>query len=401
MPAFRTRSARARLTRGSISWAVLGKKIALGYRASKTVGPGRFLCRVCSKDGRYRQQAIGLADDLEVADGHRVFDYGQASAAVLIRARQFAGEEADTGRWNSIPMTVSEALARYCTSLESRGGRAASEARSGFRKHVPESLAESDVSTLTDTVLQHWARQVPPRVATNLKAAMNVTPSHVRPGLAVLRALNPPKSSFVRVGREHILSEAEVAAVVAKARAHNAAFGLFVAVLAATGARPGQVARMSTKDIDGDVLLIPPAAKGKPGAAKAWARVPIVAELAAELHRATHCRTKNELLFRLPRNVLDTTKGGLGWRVDGWTGWTRTIWAREARAAGIRDGLYQLRHAAAVRLITAGVPLRVVAAALDTSAVMLERVYSRHIGTAGEAALRAVLPAERAARVVA
>jgi integrase len=41
--------------------------------------------------------------------------------------------------------------------------------------------------------------------------------------------------------------------------------------------------------------------------------------------------------------------------------------------------IYALRHSAVVRMILAGVPLRVIAANLDTSVTMLERTYSRHI----------------------
>ena len=54
--------------------------------------------------------------------------------------------------------------------------------------------------------------------------------------------------------------------------------------------------------------------------------------------------------------------------------------------------LYDLRHAAIVRMILAGVPLRLIAAKLDTSSAIIERVYSRWIGDADDLVRRALAP---------
>jgi hypothetical protein len=53
--------------------------------------------------------------------------------------------------------------------------------------------------------------------------------------------------------------------------------------------------------------------------------------------------------------------------------------------------MYALRHTNIVRQLLAGVPVRVVAVNHDTSILMLERTYSRHIGDHADALARAAL----------
>jgi hypothetical protein len=50
-----------------------------------------------------------------------------------------------------------------------------------------------------------------------------------------------------------------------------------------------------------------------------------------------------------------------------------------------------LRHSSIVRQLLAGVPVRVVAVNHDTSIVMIERTYSRHIGDHADALARVAL----------
>ena len=53
--------------------------------------------------------------------------------------------------------------------------------------------------------------------------------------------------------------------------------------------------------------------------------------------------------------------------------------------------IYALRHSNIVRQLLAGVPVRVVAVNHDTSIVMIERTYSRHIGDHADALARVAL----------
>ena len=61
------------------------------------------------------------------------------------------------------------------------------------------------------------------------------------------------------------------------------------------------------------------------------------------------------------------------------------------RAASAFKAALNLRHSSVVRQLIAGVPIRVVAVNHDTSIVMIERTYSRHIGDHADALARAAL----------
>ena len=70
-----------------------------------------------------------------------------------------------------------------------------------------------------------------------------------------------------------------------------------------------------------------------------------------------------------------------------------------ASPSGIDRRLYDLRHAAVVRMLLAGVPIRVVAAKLDTSSAIIERHYSRFISDASDELVRRALRYKRLAVV--
>lgn len=388
----KARSARMSLPPGRSGFIVLGDGIALAYyRPKVATAPGQWLARRRLADGTYPIARIGTADDLDTADGAEVLDYAQAIAKALGRDERTAA---------AASVTVAAACEAYAVALDARPGRAAQEARAAFRKHLGD-LAGRKVRDLTERHAASAAKRIPDRVRTSIKAALGALAGPDRPAAAILRAFNLPAAAVMHspgmddegaaLGADDVLTQAEAAEVVAKARAHDPAFGRFVAVLHATGARPSQVARCRVMDLRDDVLLIAPSAKGKPGKPKAWARIPLAAALAEEMRAACAGRAKDALL--LPRVQHERTMGGNGWKVAGEAPWDRIAWSRAARAAGIATGLYSLRHHRVVRLALAGIPLRLIAAALDTSVAMLERVYSRHIGAQGDDLLRAAADA--------
>jgi hypothetical protein len=69
----------------------------------------------------------------------------------------------------------------------------------------------------------------------------------------------------------------------------------------------------------------------------------------------------------------------------------RELWARAAGRCGITAPMYALRHSSIVRGLLRGVPIRVVAVTHDTSVVMIERTYSRHIIDHADALMRGAL----------
>jgi site-specific recombinase XerD len=66
-------------------------------------------------------------------------------------------------------------------------------------------------------------------------------------------------------------------------------------------------------------------------------------------------------------------------------------WRAACAAAGLPASVipYALRHSSIVRMLKAGLPIRLVAAVHDTSVAMIEKTYAKYIVDASEALLRA------------
>ena len=56
----------------------LSDGLHIGYRRLAGGTPGRWLVRERQPDGRYKERAIGVADDCAQADGVSILDYDQA-----------------------------------------------------------------------------------------------------------------------------------------------------------------------------------------------------------------------------------------------------------------------------------------------------------------------------------
>jgi len=146
--------------------------------------------------------------------------------------------------------------------------------------------------------------------------------------------------------------------VVEEAYRESEAFGLFVEVVAITGARPSQICRIET--VGRDHIMMPASRKGRGPKAIGHRRVPVPATLAKRL------------------------QGGL--RKPSGEPWAKSDHTRPFRRVAARAGfdpevvtIYALRHSSIVRQLMAGVPIRVVAALHDTSAAMIEAHYSAHV----------------------
>ena len=120
--------------------------IALGYR--RNIGGGSWSAR-CTGQGADWIKRIGLADDLEPADGKHVLTYWQAIDTARALARRQPGAD-DANR----PLTVGEALDRYQRDLESRGADAQNAKR--VRRHLTPALETKPVALLTMNDLRHW-----------------------------------------------------------------------------------------------------------------------------------------------------------------------------------------------------------------------------------------------------
>jgi integrase len=328
---------------------------------------------------------IGVADDFEEADGKVVLDYWQAQDLARAIAKGDHRDDHNDGN----PFTIARALDAYSADLKMREGDTANVMR--VRRHLPDALAATRVDAVTARDLRTWrdslGKKLAPatinRTANSLKAALNLAADHDERitnrraweiGLAPLRGAEE--------ARNVILSDAVVRTIISAAYEENAELGLLVEVAAVTGARPSQIARLDSADLqDGRIdprLMMPRSRKGREK--KITRRpVPIPASLAAKLHDSVSGQQLDAPLLSAPVKRRNPSSKSSRWgRSD-----HSKLFARAVRAAGLDPSevtLYALRHSNIVRQLLAGVPVRVVAVNHDTSVVMIERTYSRYIG---------------------
>jgi len=345
--------------------ATITPGISLGYRRLEGRA-GSWSARLADGAGGNRIEAIGVADDLEPANGRDILSFEQAYDKARTVTRAAVTEL----------LTVNMALERYAAELKARGGLAGNVSR--VRHHLPRGLAAKNVSAVTAGDLRAFRDGIKAAPATVnrtiriLKAALN----------QVAEANEELSTNAWRVGlkqkpnahqaRNVVLSDEQVRDVVAAAYAEDAAFGLFVEVAAVTGARPSQIARLEVRDLQADRVMMPTSKKGT-GDKPRHIRVPVTLSLAAKLKVAAAGRAPTDAL-------LVRSKG------DAWTPTSndhRLPFQRAAKVAGLDPEvvtIYALRHSSIVRRIKANkTPLRTIAAIHDTSVVMIERNYSRDI----------------------
>ena len=178
------------------------------------------------------------------------------------------------------------------------------------------------------------------------------------------------------------LLDAQVHAVIAAAFALDGDFGRFVEVVAVTGSRVSQVARLAVADlrVDGGAprLMMPTSRKGR-GRQPGKRPVPITAELADRLKSN---RPAEDLLLH--------RSDGRPWLAEG-SSVHKRLFREAAAAAGVPGTMTALRHSSIVRALLAGVPIRVVAATHDTSVSMIERTYSAFVADFADTVARAGL----------
>src|SRR6516162_10413059 len=329
---------------------------------------------------------IGVADDLELADGHSILDYWQA----IERARDLArAKDADSGK----PVTVDAALTDYAADLAARGSRAYNAERA--RIHLPKALAGKTVALLTARELARWrdgmlTKGLAPasvgRITRMLQAALTLAAdrdARIANRDAWRRGL---KSLADAEGgtRNVIIDDDQVRSIITTAPVEGPEFALLVEVAAVTGARPIQIARLHVSDVQADRsdprLMMPTSAKGR---RKVIGRrpVPISADLAFRLRQFAAGRPASTLLF--PHS------DGKGWRgTRHYRPFRRTV---ERAGLDPKITFYSLRHSSVCRSLLASVPIRIVAVAHDTSVAMIERTYSRYIADHADMITRAAM----------
>lgn len=351
--------------------------LALGYRRNQSAGT--WVVRKSNGEGGHWTKAIGTADDFAKADGNTILSFYQAQE----QAHRVA-EEGIT----EAPLTVQQALTAYEADLVKRGGLAVMKP---IIERMPPSLLNKAVATIEPDELRRWRDGLEGwepatvnRKLTSLKAALNLA--------ADLNPKTIPDRNAWRVGLKKIanadesnnviISDEEVGRVVAAAYEQSREFGLYVEVAAVTGSRPSQLRKLRVRDLkDGQnpYLMMPVSNKGRGEKKVRYRQNPISRELAAKL------KTNRE-----PNEPLLLRPSGQPWELRDHTKPFKWV----AKRAGLDPEvvtMYALRHSFVVRAVLRGVPLRLIAAALDTSVPQLEKTYSQHIDQHGDELLRGAL----------
>ena len=355
-----TPTARAKLEPRKPSYFVrVAPHIALGYRRNES-GFGAWSVRFADGSSSGWLKKFGIADDLEPADNEQVFNYDQA----LVQARKLARGEANpdtaTAATGFAPIALGHALDAYEADLKARGGSVYNA--SGPRCHLSPRLLAKPVALLDAKELRKWrdgllGKGLQPstvvRYCKSLRAALALVASHdgrIQNAEAWTVGLETlPDATVVR---NVILSDRDVSRLVAASYAHDAKLGLYVDVLATTGARPSQAARLLVEDLhDGAKprLTMPKSAKGGSKNRNARKRerisLPITPALAAKLMDAAKGSPADAPLL--------LQDDGLPW---GGSGDYREDVARIIKGLKLdaKATLYALRHSSIVRQLLRG-----------------------------------------------
>jgi len=421
----KTRNARTALPTRVMPYyrRVLGD-LHLGYYSPRTRGlAGSWIARRYLGKGHYETGALGLADDRPdvPADGEKVltFDQAQAAAQAWLRKKTVAARAAEAG---AAVVTVRAAVAAYIEARKARDARTGRDAELRLGRHVLNAkLADTSLADLTPQDFTVWRKGLKRGGRAGKGKALPLAPATLARLLNDLRAamadadLPSDKAEVVKKGlkapeapdraREAaILTDADVRKVVAAAYDHDPDLGALVMVLASTGCRFDQAARIRVSDFQPEAarVMIPVSRKGRGTKKIPFLPTPLTDDVVKRLLPLLAGRAGHELLLTRwhRKKALGKPKAGAlpGWERDGRRGWSVAAdmsrpWKAAVAAAALPPGTvpYALRHSSIVRGLRAGLSARLVAAAHDTSTAMIETHYSAFIMNAEADLLRRAL----------
>ncbi len=407
----------------------------LGYYRARTRGAaGTWIARRYLGDGQYETDALGTADDdkAKPADGIAILDFDQAvKAAEAWRRAKLAEENAEKA--GAVVVTIRAAVETYIATRKAKDAAAGRDAELRLTHHVLAApLAAVDLLALTDGDLSRWrdglrrggrgvkadaaplAPATEARLLNDLRAALTAAARKAKAPADLLtiiaEGMRAPQNHNQAREKQNLV-DADVRKLVEAATAHDADFGALVLVLAATGARMGQVARITVADFQPEArrVMVPASKKGTGQKQITHKAVPLPDDVIARLRPLAAGRAGHEsLLMRWHHRQVrgDKATGTLPtWeRVERrpWTGGDEMTrpWRAAVAAAKLPAGLvpYCLRHSSIVRGLRAGLPVSLVAKVHDTSVAMIEKHYGAWIVDAAEELLRrAVVPMAPAA----
>jgi integrase len=387
-----TRSARLRLSvQNKPYWRVIEQGLHLGYRRRAT--GGTWIARRRDEDGVYHETKIGLADDLQDANGDGILDLSQAQRAARVWCTNQQRLASGLALPSSGPYTVAHAMADYLQDYRRRGGKASDSIESVARQNILPELGDMRVLKLTTRHLLDWhcgiaerprrwrsrpgaeqnfaafdrknpesvrrRRATANRVLTYLKAALNhAWRSGMVPSDDAWRRVKPFRSVDVPLIR--YLSRDEIARFL---NACQGAFRDLVQLALLTGCRYGELCRLKIADYNPDVRTLT-IREAKSGDVR---HVTLTEEAPDLIERLIAGRSPDDSLLRR----------------DGGRTWKRAEQLRPMREACARAsigpavGFHVLRHTHASILAMQGVPMAVIARQLGHSDTrMTERHYA-------------------------
>jgi integrase len=396
-----TRTARSRLkARGKPHYRTIEPGLHLGYRKPLS-GAGKWVVRHYIQDQAYEVKTIATADDNADADGVAILDFKQAQeearARMVKRAHQKAGK---TG-----PYLVADAMEDYFKSLESEGRSeaAVADARSKSGAFIVPKIGHREVASLDADDLRHWRTSVVnsrPRVRTKrgakpkhreassasseadrgeeqrkrrsstnriwttLRAALNRAFQDKKVDTdAAWRRVKPFGS--VDKARARYL---EVAEAVRLVNASDPEFRPMVKAALLTGARYGQLARLTVEDFNRDAGTVRMTTRKGDGEVKVY-QVHLNKEGVEFFARACIGRGRRDSIFTKP--------GGDAW---GRSDQARPMIEASGRARITPSANFHcLRHTCASHAIMNAVPLMVVAQNLGHSDTRMVELHYGHL----------------------
>jgi integrase len=383
--------------------------VSLGYRKAAR-GPGTWVAKLVI-DKQRAEERLAPADDAGAAPG--ALPYPAAVSETLAWAKKhFAKlEAADSGQGSS--PTVRSAVEAYVKQRIERHERAARDADSRLKKHVlgDAKFADLALAKLTARDVLAWRGRLPEKLApstvnrllNDVRAALNgAAELHRRELPAGLPGEIKAGTKALSVGenaRKQVLSDEQIKA------AHSAAvsvddtgdFGRLILLLAVTGARFSQVARLAVGDVQvaRARITVPVSRKGRAGKAVPKLAIPVGSDVLEHLQPILDRDPEAALLLHWTSRQI----GPVEWeRVE------RKPWGQASEALRLWDKarakaelppdtmMTAFRHSSIVRGLKANLPVRLVAALHDTSIAMIEKHYSAYIVDASEElARRAIL----------
>ena len=406
-----SRTARLKLAPNKIHRLSLGGKLSLGYQRSR--GAGRWIARRYVGNEQYTTKTLAEADDLADGDGGTVLNFAQAQDKARVWASDL--DKADRIAALGPAITVRIATREY---LEERS--ASRDARGKLKYLAP--FAATPLAALTVDDLKQWGAGLRDkmseasarRVANDVRACFNAAArrhgAKLPPTLRdVIRdGLAPPRGVQVENRREkQVLPDADIRRLIQAAAEVDAEGGwggdlhAMILVLAATGCRFSQAARLCVRDLQvKEARLMTPTSRKGSGAKGSHTPIPLSPDVVDALKRAAAGRKGHEALLVRPhwRRAPGGQFGVL--EVYARSGWTESHtlsekWRAIVARAGLPNGTiaYSLRHSSIVRGLRAGLPTALVAKLHDTSAAMIETYYAAFLADALDTLARgAVIP---------